>query len=123
VVENPGADWVAASYRFTDVKTISRPALQAWASAGDSLIIGWVRRAGRTWQSVIVDKVKLAPTEPSYLNISGLASGVWELELWNTTTGDIEKRIPVVVKATGRVDIPLPAIATDLAFKLRRAKA
>ncbi len=123
VVENPGADWVAASYRFTNVKTIARPALQGWVSAGDSMIIGWVRRAGRTWQSVIVDKTKLAPTEPSYLNISGLASGTWLLELWNTTTGDIEKRIPVEVKASGRVDIPLPAIATDLAFKLRRAKA
>jgi len=123
VVENPGPDWVAVSYRFRDLKLVTRPALQAWASAGDTMIIGWIRRAGRTWQAAIVDKAKFAPSEPAYLNIAGLASGTWTLELWNTVTGDIERRVPVVVKASGRVDIPIPPIATDLAFKLRRAKA
>jgi hypothetical protein len=123
LVENPGADWVAVGYRFKNLKAVTRPELQAWASAGDTMVIGWIRRAGRTWQSVIVDKVNLKPSDPAYMNLAGLASGLWTLEIWNTMSGDIEMRVPVVVKASGRVDIPIPAVATDLAFKLRRAKA
>jgi hypothetical protein len=119
-VENPGPDWVGVTYRWKGLKTLSRPPLDVTAIAGDSVMLGWIRRSGRTWQAVITEKRTFRPSDPAFLDLTGMASGTWTVELWDTYSGEITRRFPITVKSSGKVQVPIPSVAEDIAFKIRK---
>ena len=119
-VENTGKDWFFCNYRFTQAIEGMRPPLLAWAVAGKTTAIAWVRGEDRTWYRVCALKEKLPPSPPSILILPGLGAGEWQAELWNTWTGQVIESRRLTVPASGEARVALPAIEKDLAVKLRR---
>ncbi|RYG45844.1 hypothetical protein EON79_11625 [bacterium] len=114
-IENPGQDWFQVSFRIVNAAERTGPPLRAWAVAGKSTVIAWVRQEDRTWRAVAVQKKPFPPVPPSVLVFPGL-KGSWSAEVWDTRTGKILARPPV---KDGRV--PLPKVETDVAVKLKRS--
>jgi hypothetical protein len=99
-VENTGTDWFLASYRFKDLLERTKPPLNAWAVAGDDLVLAWLRVEGYTWERVV--QKKAIPGSPtSIVRISGLAAGNWTAEIWDTWTGAIIETIAITVGNDG----------------------
>ena len=120
LVENTGADWFYCAFRFTQAVESTRPPLFAWAVAGRTTAIAWIRGEDRTWYRVCALKEKLPPSPPSILVLPGLTAGEWQAELWNTWTGHVIESKRLTVHASGEARVALPAIEKDLAVKLRR---
>lgn len=121
-VENVGADWFGASYRFVGVSSTHLPLVDAWVIAGRTTALGWVRATGRTWPRVVVYKNAPERIEPTKMRLTGLKPGVYQVTLWNTWKGAPTQRFKVKTTAKGAAEVPLHAIHRDLAFKLVRAK-
>jgi len=119
-VENTGPDWFYSSYRFERAIESIHPPLVAWAVAGKTTAVAWVRVEGRTWRRVCGLKETIPPAAPSILVLPGLAKGKWEAELWDTWNGKVIQSFRVKVPSSGEARIALPAIEKDLAVKLRR---
>lgn len=123
-----GIDWPAEGFATLDTRmesisgnmTTNTPPLLAWALSGKNTALAWVRLKDRSWRKVIMEKAVISPAEPSVLILPKLGQGKWNVELWNTWTGQILARSTIECSAdqTGRV--PLPAIEKDLAIKLTR---
>ncbi len=119
-VRNNGNDWVQVSYRFKDAVKLTKPALDVWALNGRDYSLIWMRPTGRSWRAVIEEKRTFPKTIPAMLGLKGLAPGRWEVQYWNTWTGDIFKRANVSVSANGAVRIPVPSFEKDLAIRVNR---
>lgn len=124
IVENTGNDWFMAGFRFRDATERTAPPLVAWAMAGTTTGVAWVRVEDRTWRRVIALKEPVAPAPPSVLVLPKVAPGRWRAEVWDTWSGAVLQSQTVTVPATGaaagQARVPLPAIEKDVAIKLRR---
>jgi hypothetical protein len=120
-VENVGADWFMASYRFVDLLPPGeRPAADAWSIVGNDVVLAWIRAEGRSWQRTALFGRANEAVPASIMRLRGLASGRWEAELWDTTEGAVRRRIPTKVGVDGTLRLPLPSIPTDIGIKIRR---
>ncbi len=120
VVENTGQDWFMTRYIFRQAREQLGPPLMGWASAGKNTAVAWVRLEGRLWDRVCVQKATLPPAPPSVLSLPGLTPGNWKLEIWDTWPGNMIETKTITVPGSGEARVALPAIAKDLAVKLRR---
>jgi len=118
VVRNLGRDWMYASYRFRGLVPQTAPPLDAFGTVGERTAVAWVRRKGRTWPAVAVRKQTFPPSPAARLQMKGLARGSWEVELWDTWTGIVQRRTRVPVGNDGNITVPLPPISTDIAVKM-----
>jgi hypothetical protein len=121
-VENTGSDWLCCSFRFAQAIESTRPPLFAWAVAGKTTVIAWVRSEERTWRRVCALKEQIPAAPPSILILPGVGAGEWQAEIWNTWAGQVLQSQRLTVPANGEARIALPAIEKDLAIKLCRAK-
>lgn len=119
-LENVGRDWFMCNYVLRDGLECREPPLLAWATAGRTTVLAWVRLEGRSWTQVCGAAAKVPPCPDSILQIPGLAPGRWEVELWDTWAGRVVKQFPIDVAADGIARLPLPEVATDLGVRLRR---
>ena len=117
VVTNNGQDWLTATYRFRDLNPLAGPPLVSWASVGNDVAISWIRVEDRSWTKVCVQKEKVDSAPPSVFTLNGLASGKWNVILWNTWKGEEISHFPVSVALDGKLKFDLPAIETDIAVK------
>lgn len=118
-VENVGADWFMASYRLLGARPGGdRPPLNGWAIVGNRTALGWVRVEGRTWPRVALLKRPPAPSPAAVMRLNGLASGIYNVNLWDTWKGQTERNVTIKVGLDGVARIPLPPIDDDLAIKL-----
>lgn len=121
-VENGGPDWFYSSYRLRDGAQCNTPPLLAWATAGQSNVLAWVRLEGRSWTRVCVLRESLPACPPSELILPQLTPGHWIGELWDTWTGKMTSQVAVDVPANGEAKLELPEIAKDIAVRLKRAR-
>lgn len=119
-VENVGADWFFASYRFAALMPRYRPPLEGWAIVGNDTVVGWFRLEGRTWLRECVLKQSSPPSPPSVVGIMGLPAGTWTVDYWDTWKGEIVSKATLTVQNDGKIRVPLPPIVTDLAIKIRK---
>ena len=119
-VENTGADWFMSAFRFERAVECMRPPVLAWAVAGKTTAVAWVRGEERTWVRVCALKEKLAPAPPSVLLLPGIGAGEWQAELWDTWSGHVLQSQRVSVPASGDARLSLPGFEKDLAVKFRR---
>lgn len=119
-LENVGTDWFLCNYLLRDGLECHQPPLLAWATAGRTTALAWVRLEGRSWAQVCSVGAKLPPCPASVLQLPGLASGRWRADLWDTWAGRIVQQSMVAVASDGIARVPLPEIATDLGVRLRR---
>ena len=118
-VENPGPDWFVAGYRLVGALESVRPPLIARAIVGRRTAVVWARNEDRIWKNLAAQR-PVPPAPPCRLTLSGLASGAWRVERWDTWKGRVVARSTVKVGKGGRTTLPLPEIADDLALKLVR---
>ncbi|CAN5497716.1 hypothetical protein BH11ARM2_BH11ARM2_30800 [soil metagenome] len=118
LVENAGADWMEASYRFGGLIEKNAPPLEAWGVVGNGTALVWLRVEGRTWRRVCVEKKPPLPAPPTVLGLRGLPAGRWRTELWDTYRGETMTSRTVIVKNDGKIRIPLPTVMRDMAIKL-----
>jgi hypothetical protein len=76
----------------------------------------WVQNRGYTWWNT-VQGADIAP-QSGNVTISGLASGVFTVEEWDTWGGQVAARWQVSVDGTGNMVIPVERLQTDVAFKI-----
>jgi hypothetical protein len=120
VVASVGNDWVRTTYRFRDLLERKEPALVGFALVGDKTTLAWVRLADRSWRRVALFKRNVPPVEASLMGLTGLASGKWKAEIWDTWTGKIVSSQTVTVGVEGALRMPLPAVSRDYAIKLNK---
>jgi len=123
VVADVGNDWVMASYRFHDILPRKTPPLIATCLAGDTLAIGWIRHADRSWDRVENQKRPIIPCPPTIVKIPNLLPGGWKVDLYDTWAGKVIKSARITVGKDGNGIFNLPEIATDLAIKMTKLSA
>lgn len=117
-VENFGKDWVSVDrYVFTGCQLRRTPNVLAGGMRTRNLAIVWLQNRDSDWFNHLAEKVP--PVDPTVLTLTGLQDGAWTLETWETWQGTRQANESVKVK-NGQLQLRLPALATDVAFKLRR---
>jgi hypothetical protein len=117
-VENLGNDWFEASYRFVDAAPRTAPPLVGWAITGERTAAIWLRHEDRNWRRIARNE-PTPPAPPTTVALTGLAAGAWNAELWDTGAGRVVSTRTITVGMDGIARIPVPAIAHDLAIKMR----
>lgn len=120
-VENPGADWVKADYRFEGAADRTGPELTVLASVGKSFAMAWLRQEDRTWRRVVEGKAPIRTIPEARLTLPGLAPGRWTAEVWDTWKGVALSRRAVTVGKDGRATLDLPPVQGDLAVRWTKA--
>jgi hypothetical protein len=116
-IASTGPDWFLATYRFLDLIPRTSPPLEGWSVVGESVAMAWVRREGRTWKRAIEGQ---SASPPAVIGLTGLATGRWKVELWDTWKGEPTQTTYATVKLDGKVRVNLPSISKDIAVKLTR---
>ena len=116
-VKNIGADWMTYSVRFKDALVRENPPIVSWATVGNTVALAWMRVEDRSWRRLIVLKESIPPAPPTTFSLGGLASGNWNVELWDTWKGEVIRTEAVKVGIDGNLKLTLPQIDTDIALK------
>ncbi|RYG85984.1 hypothetical protein EON77_04595 [bacterium] len=117
-VENTGRDWFAASFRFRNAVPQKAPALDAWSAVGERTVVMWARNSARSFARLMTEGESAGGTiPPTYVKLAGLASGTYDVTLWDTWGGKPIKIQERTVGLDGILTVALPAITHDLALK------
>jgi hypothetical protein len=115
---NDGADWVrVAYYKITGVRTYDEVDHLVLGMRSPGLILLWVRNDEYTWYNVADGKVR--PRPAARLALADVPDGSWLVERWDTRTGKVLDRAHARA-AAGRLDLTVPALAADVAYKIVR---
>ncbi|MEZ0327801.1 MAG: DUF5060 domain-containing protein [Fimbriimonas sp.] len=117
-VQNTGRDWFMAGFRFTGLLRQTKPAIQAWTVVGETKALAWLRRESRDW--LTAEKGQPGMAAASVMGLTGLASGPWKAEVWDTWSGKVLSTSTITVPVSGRVRVNVPAFAGDIALKLSK---
>jgi hypothetical protein len=117
VVKNIGTDWMNVSYRFKDALPATTPPIVTWGTVGNTVALAWLRHEDRTWRRICALKESTKPVPATSLQLSGLASGNWRIELWDTWSGKIISSTTQRVKINGLLNADIPIIEHDIALK------
>jgi hypothetical protein len=120
IVKNTGDDWINASMRFKDVMPRTSPPLISWGTIGDNTALAWTRLEDRTWRRVCVGKETIPACPETRLELSGLASGTWKVELWDTWKGTVRDTQLCRVTLDGKLKVNIPTVESDIAMKATR---
>ncbi|MDD4891112.1 MAG: hypothetical protein PHU85_14415 [Phycisphaerae bacterium] len=108
--------WNKEPFRHVAARTSSMD-LRAWELRGKSLRLIWVQSLRFTWWNVI-HGARLSPIGGAWLTLEGVEPGGYELEWWNTETGEITATSRATA-AGATLRFELPAISKDVALKVR----
>jgi hypothetical protein len=117
-VQNGGRDWFMAGFRFAGLLKQTKPPVQSWAIVGDTKAVAWIRREARSWTAAVKGQPGRAPA--TVMGLTGLASGAWTAEVWDTWTGTVLQSKTISIPVSGRVRVNIPAFETDVALKLKK---
>lgn len=92
------------------------PGLNSWAIVGERTVVIWMRNS-----LGILSRLRKGLEEgtvpPTFCRLEGLASGTYDVQLWDTTKTEPASVLTRTVPVSGVLTIPLPAIGHDLAVK------
>jgi hypothetical protein len=117
-IENVGRDWFTVSYRIPWLR--AEPLLRVLGLQGDTMGVVWVQNRFHTWRNAVEPDYEPMPVDRARLCIDGWAAGEWLVETWDTVAGAVASSATVLVDENGRIELPLPPIAWDLAFRIRQ---
>jgi hypothetical protein len=113
--ENIGADWVYASYSFTNY--LAAPNLRVLALSNAHSALVWVQNRDHTWPNA--RKGSVAPAQAAEVMIGGLAPAEYRIEQWDTYAGRIVGTWAGKSR-DGTLLITTPVgLATDVAYRVR----
>ncbi|HOS93164.1 MAG TPA: DUF5060 domain-containing protein [Armatimonadota bacterium] len=117
-VDNDGRDWVAVTeYRFGGLLPPGSGALVAEGMRGEHTAVLWLQNPASTWKAQATG-AEVAPVGPLRLTLADLPDGPCTVEFWETWKGALQETRQATV-AGGRLALDLPAIASDIALKVR----
>jgi hypothetical protein len=93
--------------------TAATGALQAFPLRGDRTVLAWVRNPANWWH-----QPDSTPVEGGHLDLTGLASGTWQVELVDPYSAAVSDAGTVEV-AGGVTSVPLPTFTREVAVRLR----
>ena len=114
-VDSSGNDWFYVAYRIPWRKI---PPLRALGVTGDSRALVWIHNRAHTWGNARHEDYRPQAIEGAQLKIQDLSPGPWTVETWDTARGEVTHTVQVQVDPKGLVDVPLPPIDTDVAYRL-----
>ena len=118
-IENTEGDWISVDeYRFTNVRTIERPALRVMGLQGRSVTLLWIQNIAHTWSNV-ANGEPVPPVSPCTVELIGLKEGQYRVEGWDTYTGRILDTSTATCR-DGVLLLTLPEVRKDMAIKLFR---
>jgi len=91
--------------------------LRAWELRGDRTRLVWIQSMHYNWWNVI-HGARLSPIKNAWIVLEDARPGRYELEWWDTATGEITGRSEQMAEG-GRIMIAVPDFTTDLALKVR----
>ncbi|NUQ01584.1 MAG: hypothetical protein HUU35_17200 [Armatimonadetes bacterium] len=117
-LRNDGGDWLAiGGIRLPRYVVDPAPPAQALAMSDGRELIAWVRNLNHWWRPV-AEGQPIVPVPPVVVSLPPLPAGRYRLETWDTYEGKVTAtRSLTLTAAPGSLE--LPAIATDLAVRLR----
>ena len=119
-IENSGNDWVSVDrYTFTGCAVRRTPNVLACGMQTKDLAVLWLQNRDSDWYNQTWGKV--SPVDAMTVTLTGLADGKWTVEIWETWKGSLIGSQSVTAKK-GQLQLRFPALKTDVALKLRRAK-
>jgi Secretion system C-terminal sorting domain len=114
-VDNLGTDWTTISnYTFTNIG--SPVTAYVLKSADTYKAAGWLLNSKYNWQYLQSNGAPPPAISGSNLSITGMHNGNYTISFYSTVTGDLLSTSALGV-TTGTLNIPLPDIAWDMAFK------
>jgi hypothetical protein len=115
-VENTGNDWFFVAYR---IPWLPAPGpLRVLGVQGHDRALIWVQNRAHTWRNAIKDGFQATPVTNADLRLENWPTGYWTVETWDTTAGRVTDTQTAVVKDDARLEISLPPIARDIAYRL-----
>ncbi|QQE10206.1 DUF5060 domain-containing protein [Planctomycetota bacterium] len=121
-VLNDGADWVMVDYEFDSPWYRDTPWLEIYgrvypnAEKSQPVVTGWLRNIDSSW-SHYVRKHPIQKLEPTTITLSNIPKGTYELQIFDTLTSEATS-LGSFDSESGSLKIMVPAIESDLAFKL-----
>lgn len=111
-------DWMSLDgYVLTGFASVRRtPPLNVYGLRGPSMVLLWAQHAEHHWKNVF-DRKTIQPVQPCEVTLSGLMSGRYAVEWWDTWKGEVTGRGSVEAKGEVLV-LRLPEIRTDVAARL-----
>ncbi len=115
-VENTGNDWFYVAYR---IPWLDAPGpLRALGVQGRDRGLVWVQNRAHTWRNALEDDFQPVPVIGATLCLENWPAGRWNIETWNTSAGSVTKTRTVVVEDDARLEVPLPPIDWDVAYRI-----
>ncbi|MBK9138504.1 MAG: DUF5060 domain-containing protein [Verrucomicrobia bacterium] len=112
------APFATGGWRAVQTRTESGDCrVLAW-QAHDRLV-AWVCRADATWWNQVVEKSPRGRTTGERLLVRGMAAGEYDVEWWDTRSGEVAARGSATATSEG-LELTLLEFTDDLAFKARR---
>ena len=78
----------------------------------------WVQNKAYNWHN-LTQEIQPPPVTDAYFSILDISNGSYEIEQWDTLTGEITQRQEISAYKN-RMEVDLPDFTTDLAFKIRK---
>ena len=118
VVENPGNDWFFVAYDVPWLR--AEPILRALGVVGDTQALLWIQNRAHTWVNVTKGDFDGTPVADALVTLDGFAPGEWRVELWDTREGRVTDSQNHAVEDDGRIELALPPIARDIAYRMHK---
>ena len=124
VVTNEGNDWIYVRYQLPKYRVLTEPPVDAYlmmdesAEPGGLAAILWVKHKHYTWFRHNQGK-SVVPAAPTTVTLPVPAPGPYQVERWNTITGEPGPKQRLVAD-NGSLAVPVPELATDVAYKIYR---
>jgi hypothetical protein len=115
-VKNPGADWFYLAYRIPWLR--AEPPLRVLGVQGKTRALVWVQNRGYTWRNVMDEEFRPAAIEEARLQLRGLLNGTWRVERWDAAEGVVADSATYQVSQGAPIELPLPSITWDAAYRL-----
>lgn len=116
VVDNPGNDWFYVSYEVPWLR--AEPILRALGVVGETEALVWIQNRAHTWVNVAKGDFDGTPVSGGLLTLEGFAPGEWRVDQWDTCEGRAVDSGTYTVGAGGTLELALPPISRDIAFRL-----
>jgi hypothetical protein len=118
-VSNADGDWLSLrGGRVTGYLSSRYPPVRTIGLQSDNLAIVWFQDKQSTWKTVL-DKVPPREMVGLRAELAGLAAGEFQVEWWNTYTGEVFRRTAATA-TSNRLVLMVPGFTRDVAAVIRR---
>ena len=118
-IKNTGADWFEIKkYLIPNYIEAKKPTLCVSGVAGKTKALIWIQSPYYIWSKVYEKKFKPHIYKNTRLIVKNLKDGIWTIEEFNTQKGKVNSTKKVKVGHNGELEINLPEIEWDIAYRL-----